>query len=72
LKYKVLNKAHFGIRPAPNQGVEDSTCEEFQVPKKNIEWLALFMFLIYEAVQIIPPGVFNHAFSTLASAVWGS
>jgi hypothetical protein len=52
--------------------VEDSTCEEFQVPKKNIEWLALFVFLIYEAVQIIPPGVFNHAFSTLASAVWGS
>jgi hypothetical protein len=42
------------------------------VPKKNIEWLALFMFLVYEAVQIIPPGVFNHTFSALASAVWGS
>jgi hypothetical protein len=42
------------------------------VPKKNVEWLALFLFLIYEAVQIIPPGVFNHAVSFIASAVWGS
>jgi len=32
------------------------------VPKKNIEWLALFLFLVYEAVQIIP-----QAFSTMLS-----
>ncbi len=42
------------------------------MPKKNIEWLALLMFLIYEALQIIPSSVFNHAFSFVASAVWGS
>ncbi|MGA8489165.1 MAG: hypothetical protein WB711_02010 [Terriglobales bacterium] len=42
------------------------------MPKKNVEWLALFLFLIYEAVQIIPSSVFNHAFSFVASAVWGS
>jgi hypothetical protein len=43
-----------------------------QVPKKNVEWLALLLFLVYEAIQIVPAGVFNHAFSSLASAVWGS
>ena len=42
------------------------------MPKKNIEWAALLLFLIYEALQIIPSSVFNHAFSYLASAVWGS
>jgi hypothetical protein len=42
------------------------------VPNKNIEWLALFLFLTFEAVQIIPSSVFNHAVSSLASAVWGS
>ena len=42
------------------------------MPKKNIGWLALITVLVYEAVQIIPSGVFNHAFSALASAVWGS
>ena len=44
-----------------------------QVPMKNeIGWLALLTVLVYEVVQVIPPRVFNHAVSFIASAVWGS
>jgi hypothetical protein len=40
--------------------------------KNEIGWLALLSGLVYGAVQIIPPKVFNHAVSFIASAVWGS
>jgi len=40
--------------------------------KNRIGWLAMITVLVYEVVQIIPSSVFNHAVSTLASAVWGS
>jgi len=40
--------------------------------KNKIGWLALITVLVYEVIQIIPSSVFNHAVSTLASAVWGS
>jgi hypothetical protein len=40
--------------------------------KNKIGWLALITVLVYEVVQIIPSGVFHHAVSFLASAVWGS
>jgi hypothetical protein len=40
--------------------------------KNKIGWLALVAVLVYGVVQIIPPKVFNHAVSFVASAVWGS
>jgi len=40
--------------------------------KTEIGWLALFTALVYEVVQAIPPRIFNHAVSFIASAVWGS
>jgi hypothetical protein len=40
--------------------------------KNQIGWLALLTALVYEVVQVIPPRVFNHAVSFIASAVWGS
>ena len=43
------------------------------MPMKNqIGWLALVTALAYEVVQVIPPRIFNHAVSFIASAVWGS
>jgi len=43
------------------------------VEKKNqIGRLALLMVVVYEAIQLVPPGVFNRAVSFIASAVWGS
>jgi hypothetical protein len=68
-----LGNIFFGIRPAPNTTEEDSSCGGVQVQMKNqIGWLAFLMVLAYEAIQLIPPGVFNHAISFIASAVWGS
>jgi hypothetical protein len=40
--------------------------------KTEIGWLALFSVLAYQVVQAISPGIFNHAASFIASAVWGS
>jgi len=66
-------RATSGIRLAPNTTEEESTCEGVQVQiKKKIGWLAVLTVLAYEVVQIIPPGIFNHAVSFMASAVWGS
>jgi hypothetical protein len=68
-----LDTIFFGIRPAPKTTEEDSSYRGVQVQMKNqIGWLAFLMVLAYEAIQLIPPGVFNHAVSFIASAVWGS
>jgi len=40
--------------------------------KTEVGWLALFSALVYEVVQAVPPRIFNHAVSFIASAVWGS
>ena len=40
--------------------------------KNKIGWLALIAVLVYEAIQLIPSSVLNHAVSAIASAVWGS
>jgi hypothetical protein len=40
--------------------------------KNQIGWLAFLMVLAYEVIQLIPPGVFSHAVSFVASAVWGN
>ncbi len=40
--------------------------------KNQIGRLAFLMVLAYEVIQLIPPRVFNHAVSFIASAVWGN
>jgi hypothetical protein len=40
--------------------------------KSKIGWLAGLTVLAYEVVQVVPHGIFNHAVSFIASAVWGS
>jgi len=57
------------LRPAKHIQVARS----IQVSMKTeIGWLALFSVLAYQVVQAISPGIFNHAASFIASAVWGS
>ena len=43
------------------------------MPTKNqIGRLAVLTVLLYEVIQLIPPTIFNHNVSFVASAVWGS
>ena len=61
----------FGVHLRPPKKTQVARGVQVRM-KGQIGWLAFLTALTYEAIQLIPSRVFNHAVSSIASAVWGT